>query len=342
MNQFRRIRKMICISGVSCLVALSAAGCSKNNTNSESQAKAEDDKSTGSVSFDDQMMKVGDKSVSYREVMIYMLQLKNNYESGIGSEIWNFQVDKNNTFSDVAKDEIVSQITELKVIAQQAEKLNIKLNKDEIDEINGNVVNYLKNVTKEDQKKYGITEDVVYQVLSDNYLAEKVFSISTNEVDTNISDDEAKQVKLQQLYVITNGQDKNGTTISMNEKDKKAALKRAKDLLKKAKKTDDFLSFAKSNSDIAEIELELGKGDNKEIESQAFALKKGKLSDVIETSQGYVILYCVNPFDEDATASKKEEIIASRQNEVFRAKYKNWSKEYKVDVNSVKWNKIQF
>ncbi len=50
----------------------------------------------------------------------------------------------------------------------------------------------------------------------------------------------------------------------------------------------------------------------------ALALKKGEVSSVVEGTQGYYIIYCVNDKEEDATQARKEVIIAKRQNRLFQ------------------------
>lgn len=294
------------------------------------------------IQLDDVVLTVGKTEVTYRELLIYQLQIKNKYEPSLGADVWNFTIEDGKTFSDMAKEELLSEITKIKVVVQEAKKLGIALEDSEKDEVQTQVVEYLEKVTESDQKKYGITQDVVRHVLEDNYLADKVYTVTTNEVNTDISNEEAKQIKLQMLMVMTNGEDKNGTKIALNETEKKTAKKRADTMHEKALETDDFEKFANSNTDAAYVNLTLGKGDNPEIETTAFSLKEGDISPVIETQEGYVILKLISDFDEDATAQKKEEIIEKQRDTIFVAKYKVWSGDYKITQDAKLWNLVNF
>lgn len=297
---------------------------------------------TEELQFDSNVLKVGTEQVTYREVLLYLLQLKNKYEPSVGSGIWDQKVAGDKTFGEQAKQEIINELTQIKVIKQQAKALNIELGADEIAEVSTSVKDYMGSVTKEDQEKYGITEEMVQKVLEENYLAQKVYNIATNEVNTDISDDEAKQIKVQVLEVMTKGIDKHGNKIDMNDDQKKDAKAQADDLRKQAVKAEDFSSFAASNTDASDVELTFGKGDYPQIEEEAFALKQGEVSKVIETDSGYVILKLISAFDEEATNAKKESIIAKAQDKVFAEKYKVWSAEYKVTEDTSKWNAITF
>lgn len=297
---------------------------------------------TEELQFDDNVIKVGSEQVTYRETLIYLLQLKNKYEPIVGSEIWDQKVSGDQTFGEEAKQELIDEITQIKVIKQQAKELGISLSNDEIGEVTSSVRDYMGNITKEDQAKYGITGEMVQKVLEENYLAQKVYNIATNEVDTNISDDEAKQIKVEMLEVMTSGTDKDGTAIDLTDEQKKDAKKRADQLRKQATKEEDFASFATANTDASKVDLTFGKGDYPQLEEAAFALKQGEISKVIETDDGYVILKLVSAFDEEATNAKKESIIEEEQSKVFAEKYKAWSGEYKVTQDTSKWNAITF
>lgn len=353
MKKFGKRYRCLCLGGVLVLLLMTTTACSKGkegeNKATESpkvEASVEPTTQSGSqlggVELEDVVLKVGKQEVTYRELLIYLLQIKNKYEPSLGSDVWNFDLGDGKSFEDTAKEELLSQISEIKIITSQAEELGIALEEDEKDEVNLAAKAYLEKITKEDQEKYGITLDMVKKVLGDNYLAQKVFSITTNEVDTNISDEQAKQIKLQQIVVLTQGENKDGVEIMLNEEQKKSALERAKKIRENAVLAEEFAAYASANSESECIEFTLGKGDMPEIEAVAFSLKVGDVSNVIETSTGYVILKKISDFDEDATRLKKEEIIEERQNEVFASKYKIWSENYKVTQNMKLWDKITF
>lgn len=333
------IKRGILMMGI-VFIATISLGCRKEDVTSEDKV-IETKEPNGALEFDDVVMEVGSIDVTYREVLFYMLQLKAKYQDSFGTDIWDYEIEKGKTFEQLAKQEVIDQITELKVIKQEAKKLEVTLSDDELDEIRQNVQSYLSNITKKDQETYGITTEMVMEVLSDHYLADKVFTIATNEVNTNISDSEAKQIKVQQLFILTSGKDKNNNEVHMNEEQKQQAKKRAEQLLREAKEAEDFALFAKKNTDIDEVELIIGKEDEKDISEAAFQLKTGQISSLVETKNGYAILYCVNDFDKEATRAKKEELILKRQDEVFRKKYQEWSSQYKTDL-SKRWSKISF
>lgn len=316
----------------------------KESTQSDETNTKELDKEEESIKKTDaRILTVGDIKVPYNEVMVYVLLLKELYETNFTNVIWDYKLDTGATFGEMAKEEVLNQIIQLKIMTMEAQNLDIVLTDDELIEIENYANEYLAGITEEDRKKYGINYDTVFGVCKDNYLSEKVFDVVTMNVDTSISDEEAKQVTVWQIEVSTVSEDKNGNVIELSDEEKEAALSKAKKLLKKVKKEEDFYTFALSNSDDSQVEYTVGKGDKSdEYINAAFALEEGKISKVIEDESGFYILYCVDSFNEDATAQKKEEIISERQDKAFQKMYKEWLQNYKVKIKQEIWDEIQF
>jgi len=72
------------------------------------------------------------------------------------------------------------------------------------------------------------------------------------------------------------------------------------------------------------------------------SLTAGEVSEVIETTDYFYIFYCVTEFDVDATYQKKEEMIATRQEEEFKTKYKEWRELIRIEVHEEVWDALDF
>ena len=290
------------------------------------------------------LMVVGNESVTYEEAFAYVYMLKQQYEPAMGENIWDFQVEEGIDFESYAKDQIVDLIMQVKIICQQGEKLEIHLTEDEIWEAKNMAVRFMETVSEEDAAEYRLTEELMAGIYEDHILAEKVYEIVTNEVDTNISDAEARQMTIQYLMVMTEGTDINGNKVEMNEEEKKQAKKEAKALYKKAKElTTNFYAFAEANTDAPEVEITFGKNNMpKDFGDAAMSLKTDQMSKLITGNNGYYIIYCVNDYDEDATMAKKEAIIAERKDELFRQKYLEWSERIKLVISTAVWDAMEF
>ena len=199
----------------------------------------------------------------------------------------------------------------------------------------------MKTVSDKKQKEYGFTQELIENIYKEHALTQKTYDIVCGQVNTSISDEEAKQITVQVLTVLTQGEDRNGKTINMDESAKKTAKKRAETFLKEGKKAENFAAYAESNSDLKQVEYTFGK-DNvpEEFGETAEALSTGEYSDVIEGANGYYIVYCVSDFDKEKTTAKKEEMIEAEQIKLFQDTYKKWSADYETIVSQTLLNQI--
>ncbi len=319
-------------------------GCSKGSGTTK-RVKLE----TGDISDTSIVMKIGNAGVKYSEVRNYCYLLKCQYESNFGGGIWDYNLGDNVTIGDEARQEIANLITQLKIIRKTADEMQVTLTSDEKDEAVRQAEEVVNNASPKDKKSYCLSIQNMSAIYEDNILAEKMFYVATDEADTVVTDDEARQIDIQYIEIITKGKDRNGTEISMNAATKKEAAKRAQNLLKAARKSDDFLSFAEENTDAVNASATIGRNDSvigQAAANEAFKLKKGKTSKVIESvssdgTMGYFIIYCVDNNNEDATYARKEAIIEERQTTMFKEKYAEWLKGCDVNISQAFWEEFE-
>lgn len=277
---------------------------------------------------------VGDQEATYKELMVYMYVLKTKYQDVFGDEIWQYQLDNGRTMSSVAIEQVVSMITEMKVISEQASDLGIDLSGDEREDIRRFVQTIYDKAAPEDIESYYLDVDTITEVYCENEIADKVYDSCITGVATNINDSDARQMTVQYIYLQTSGENQSGVEVVLSPETVEKRRKEAKALRKKAKSVDDFLSFAQANTESDEAQITFGKGDMSEAFTlAAMSLASGELSDVVEAPEGFYIIYCVNDNEEELTLQKKEELIAQIQKANFEAQYNEWAGEYEVEVS---------
>jgi PPIC-type PPIASE domain. len=289
---------------------------------------------------------VGDIRVYYNEAMVYLKSAEGKYESEYGKDIWNVDIfGDGKTFGEHIKDEVIKQITEIKIICDRADELGIALTDEEMADAEAYAAEHLAGLSDADIDKYLVTRKLLEQVYAENILAEKVFETETIDVDTNVSDLEARQITVQHILIYGTEVDENGTRKPLSIEEREEAYEKVQSLLERARSGEDFYSLAEANSEDDRIEYTFGRGGAPEefsdaFEQAAFNLKTGEISNIITTDYGWHIIYCVTDFNEDATTQVKENIIEERRTKLFADLYERWSANYDVIINSEVWDAI--
>ncbi len=291
------------------------------------------------------MLRVGDTQVDYREGMVYLDAVREDYEQYYGSDIWKYAVDSHgNTMGEQIKKQVLEQIIYIKIVCKKADELGIVLSEEELQLVDQQTGAYMEKIQDSNLLLYGVNADIVRRIYADNLLARKTFEVTTLNVDTDIPDEEAAQHKFQTIAVRNFKIDASGNRISYEGTELEELLARVNSLWEQAFSTEDFYKLAQANTeDSTMLEFTGGAGDFPEsYEDTVLALKTGELSEVIHTTDYHYIFYCVSDFDVDATYAKKEAIIAERQEKEFRTRYEEWRETTRIEVNEEVWGALDF
>lgn len=326
--------RIIAMLSLLCIM-VSFAGCSL--------LQKKDPKQT--VWTDGSMLRIGDTQIDYREGLVYLQAVQEEYEQYYGSDIWMYAVTGNgDTLGELVKQQVLEQIMYIKVVCKQADGMGIVLTEEELLDAENKTKEYMEKIKDSDLLLYGVNDDIVRRIYTDNILARKTYEHATLNVDTDISDEEAGQHRLYSIAIRNFKIDASGSRVSYSEDETLELRARMQELLEQAKTTDDFYKLANSiTEDSTMLELVVGTGDLPvAYEEKALSLKAGEVSDVIETTDYYYIFYCVTEYDIDATLAKKEQMIAKRQEEAFQTFYEEWKQQITIEVNQPVWDSIGF
>lgn len=289
------------------------------------------------------VLTVNGLTVSYEEAILYLQSRKEEIEELYGKDVWSLVIDKEGTtYEQLLKDSVYEEIEYLTLVCSKAEELGITLSEDELLDVDEYTADFISNFSPEALEYYNVNKGVVNKIYKDNMLANKIYESLTLNVDTEVSDEVARQAVFQYILVGKYGFDANGNRIEYTQEQLNEAKDRADRLREEALSVNSFYDFASANSDDEdEVEITVGRGDMKEeLEKVAFALEEGEISEVVDTEEGYFIFRCVSLLDREATDSKKEDIIIERQEEAFDVEYSKWEQEKEVKLNKEIWDSI--
>lgn len=221
--------------------------------------------------------------------------------------------------------EIITFMIDRRLISQKAIEKGINVSSEESSTRVGSIKEGLEsnNILKEKLSKKGITEQELENFATEDILSEKyreAFDDSQNVKESDISEyynthsEEFEQEYVEASHILISTINNDGTAMSEEQKKEKREL--ANQIAEKAKNGEDFSTLAKQYSDDKKTGANGGnlgffKKSDKDsaFTGKVFELKKGEISDVIETNSGYEIVKVTNRKTEKSALNKEKENI---------------------------------
>ena len=270
----------------------------------------------------EQLFKIGKSVRTLPEAMIYVMDYQRQYEGVYGVEMWEHDFG-GITFENYVKDTIVDQLASMKAITLLAGDYEVSLSSDEEEKVSQAAEDYYGALTEEQIEYMDLELKDVESLYRDHALSGKVYEEITKDVNTEVSDDEARIITVQQIRL-----------------DSAETAQSVKEQLDEGR---DFAAVASSYSLDSQVTYTFGRGEHDAAyEEAAFALENDQVSDVIETEDGYYILKCVNNFDQEATEDNKVTMVEKRRDELFESVYEKLVADTPSQFNSRLWEKVHF
>ncbi|MCM1191041.1 MAG: peptidylprolyl isomerase [Butyrivibrio sp.] len=289
----------------------------------------------------DEVFRIADMSCTRSEIMVYLTTMQNRYESVYGPEIWNVAKD-DVTLEENVKDTVLARIAQIKTMCLLAEREKVELDSGEIRLAEQAAAEYFNSLNETEIRLMGVELETIRRLYEEYALANKVYKYIIQDINPEISDDEARTITVQHILLRTWMTDGSGTRVAYTEDVKESVYEKACEIREMAVSGgQDFLDLASRYSDDTTITYSFGKGVMDTVfEETAFSLETGEISQVIETESGYHIIRCTNTFDREQTERSKLEIVEERRREVFGEEYDAFADTLVRQLNTELWEEI--
>ena len=292
--------------GVSCV-----AGCGREPEESNTKVVL----TTGFEK--DEIFRIESISCRMPEIMVYLTNTQNQYESVYGSQIWEASVD-GITLEQNIKDTTLARIAQIKTMNLLAQAHGVELSQQEKESVAVAAKTYFDSLNDKERELMGVDEETINNLYAEYALANKVYHFIIRDINPEISDDEARTITVQHVLIKTYALDGTGEKIEYTSAARQEAYALAEEVLKLAEEGTDFEELIERYSEDNKGTYSFGKGDmEKSFEEAAFNLENGEISRIVETKYGYHIIKCMNTFNRAETDANKIKIVEERKKEVF-------------------------
>ena len=286
-----------------------------------------------------ELFKIGSATCTTPEIMIYLTTCYNQYAKTYGQEMWHYDLG-GVSLEEHVKDVVLSKMAQIKIMNLMAEERKIGLSDQEEQRIATAAESYYESLEKELRDREGISKKVVENVYREYAIANKVYETITESADMEISDDEARTVTVQVIY-LKNWKLKNNERTALNEQETKEVLNNAQDILNRIQAGEDFEALAAQCSDDKQIVKNYARGvADAEFEEILFSMDEGDASDIIETDEGYYIVKCISTMDYEATQENKLVLAEQRKKAAFSEAYTEIATNTHSQFRDKHWEKL--
>ena len=299
------------ILAVFLLLALQLAGCQLGDTQVMVSAGFSDN----------DVFKIKNEVCTLPEARVVMTNYQNMYATMYGIDLWKHKFGSND-LENYVKDLTISRLAQIMAMDFLAEEKDISLSKEEKGKIQEAAEEYY-NSLNDTEKEYMHVKQGDIEILYKRYgLANKLYTHLTQGVDDEVSDDEARVMEAQQIFV--------------------TSKEKAKEVAGQLKEGTDFLSVANIYNEASEIEVTFGRNDvAPEVEKVAFSLENDQVSRRIKTDKGFYFLKCINHYNHEKTDDNKSVILEKRRKEAFDDVYMEFLDTLSSEFNEQVWEQVK-
>jgi foldase protein PrsA len=317
------------------LTALFLTGCQHGSQTAQDAAEEPTVVLTAGFARNE-VFKIESMSGTLPEIMVYLVNMQEQYESVYGKEIW--QRDLNGTtMSESVKDTVLANLAQVKAMNLLAQKHNVTLDEMEKQFAKEAAKEYYESLNETEIAVMQVNEEILTQMYEEYALANKVYEYIIKDINPEISDDEARTITVDYILIKTYTTDGTGAKIEYSEEDKDEARSLASDILRQAKEEgSDFKELVLKYSEGDKGTYSFGKGETQ----AAFNLATGEISSLVETPSGFYIIKCLSTFDKDQTSANKVKIVEEKREEVFGEEYDAFAQGLTRDINEKLWKSI--
>ena len=291
----------------------------------------------------DEVFRIEDESCRTDEIMVYLTTIQNQYEGVYGDEIWNTELD-GVTLEENVKETVLARIAQVKTMYLLAREKDVELDEEETERVRKAAAEYYGSLNDTEIEKMGVSADTVEKLYTEYAMAEKVYEFIIEDINPEISDDEARTITVQHILLRTYTMDGAGNKVVYSDTAKKATYEKACEIREMAVSGEyEFTELASRYSEDTNITYSFGKGDmDPNFEDTSFILETNEISPVVERESGYHIIKCINTFDREETDANKLKIVEQRCREAFGQEYDEFVVTLAKNLNQPLWEEIEF
>lgn len=310
MRKNRTGKIIIFVLGIACVLS----GCRIGNTEITFSGQPV----TAVISRD--VFTLGEAGCGIKEARVYLSNYQNIYGTAYGIDLWQHDFGDDSLIQYV-KNITLEELTQIYGMNLLAESKEVTLSEDELADIELAAEIYYESLSEEELSYMEVSKGDIEEYYRHYALARKLYYSLTDEVNEEVSDDEARVMEIMQIFV--------------------SSKEKADEVSEKLKDGEDFATVASNYNELSAIQINVSRDDlPAEVEAVAFQMNDGEVSEGIAAENGYYFIRCMNKFDEALTEENKVNIVEKREKEAFDDVYHAFVSSLNSYINEEMWESL--
>ncbi|MCI8494993.1 MAG: peptidyl-prolyl cis-trans isomerase [Lachnospiraceae bacterium] len=269
----------------------------------------------------DEVFKIREEVCTLPQARVILTNYQNMYATMYGIDLWELD-SLEQDLETYVKDLTISRLAQIMAMDDLAKEKEISLTDEEKSKIKRAAKDYFDSLNEAERDYMQVRQSDIEKLYTRYGLANKLYTFLTQGVDDEVSDEEARVMDAQQIFVL----------------DKK----KAKEVEQQLKEGNDFLAVANLYNEAADTDVSFGKNDvAKEVANKAFALENDQISGKIKTDNGFYFIKCIDHYDQDKTDANKSVILENRRKEAFDDVYQEFLTGLSSEFNEKVWQSVR-
>lgn len=267
------------------------------------------------------LFSLSDVTCDVKQAKLYLCNYRNLYGTVYGIDLWQYDFGER-SLEQYVKDVTLQQLSRIVCMNLLAEQTDVRLTEEELSLVQDAAREYYRSLSAEELAYMEVRESDIAVAYRQYALAKKLYDHLTEGIDEEVSDDEARVISVQQIYVSD-----------------KADVEKIEEKLEAG---DSFTAVASAYSLADDIEVFVARDElPQEVENIAFNLDNGAVSECIQTDEGYYFIKCVSKLEVELTEANKDNIRMKRRIAQFDKVYQDFVEGTKFVLNTEVWESVR-
>lgn len=280
--------------------------------------------------------------------------------SSVAEEAEDTGTGKTTTYGEQFKDSCLDNLTDMLLLAEHMGEYGVEFTEEDQAAAEDAAAAFVEANDGDILEADGITAEDVAEYLRLLTIQSRMFDPMVADVDTEVSDEEAKQSTITYISVLnstyeTDSDEEDADTEETEEEKSAAAKAQAKEV---AERIYDAVKNSPADTDLTEVvaaidadatvststygSTESSTGLDEAVREAADTLSDGEFYDgVIELDNAYWIIRMDAVLDREATDAEKENIVSTRKSDLYQEILDGWNDAASTTVNTSVWKKVK-